>query len=144
MREVFFFFNQQINKVTSHFTFMRRAQNTGTRALKQHRLSPNISPVCSSFVLVIVSDMHIERGSEKRTKTLIFTQLKISRCKQHFFAIFRSILRNSPPTYLLWSDHRFKEGEEGEQAQNVQYKSGCLPDHRVISFPYYVFIILLI
>ena len=48
--------HQQINKVAPHFTFMRRAQNADTHALKQHRLSQNIFPVCSSFVLVIQSD----------------------------------------------------------------------------------------
>ena len=45
---------------------MRRAQNAYTHALKQHRLSQNISPVCSSFVLVIVSDMHLEPENEKK------------------------------------------------------------------------------
>ena len=38
-----------MNKVTPHFIFMRRAQNADTHALKQHRLSQNISPVCSIF-----------------------------------------------------------------------------------------------
>ena len=42
------FYNQQINKVTPHFTFLRRAQNADTHALKQHRLPPNSSPLCSS------------------------------------------------------------------------------------------------
>ena len=43
-----------------YFTFMSRAQDVDTLALKQHRLSQNISPVCSSFVLVMASDMHLE------------------------------------------------------------------------------------
>ena len=47
---------------------MRRAQNADTHALRQHRLSQNISPVRSSFVLVIASDMHLESESEKREK----------------------------------------------------------------------------
>ena len=47
---------------------MRRAQNADTHALKQPRLSQNIFPVCSSFVLVIASDMHLESESEKRAK----------------------------------------------------------------------------
>ena len=85
------FYNQHINKVTPHFTFLRRAQNADTHARKQHRLSKNIFPVCSSFVLVIASDMHLEPESKK---TFIFTQLKISRYNQHFFAIFRRILIN--------------------------------------------------
>ena len=70
MRKVFY--NQQINKVTPYFTFMRRAQNADTHALKQHRLSQNISPVCSSFVLVIASDMHLEPESEKPAKNVDF------------------------------------------------------------------------
>ena len=49
---------------------MRRVLNADTRALKQHRLSQNISPVCSSFVLVIASDMHLEPESEKRAKNV--------------------------------------------------------------------------
>ena len=63
-----FFYNQHINKVTPHFTFMRRAQHADTHAHKQHRLSQNIFPVGSSFVLVIASDMHLEYESEKRAK----------------------------------------------------------------------------
>ena len=47
---------------------MRRAQNIDNHALKQPRLSQNISPVCSSCVLVIASDMHLESESEKRAK----------------------------------------------------------------------------
>ena len=49
---------------------MRRAQNADTHALKQPRLSQNISPVCSSFVLVIASDMHLESESEKLAKNV--------------------------------------------------------------------------
>ena len=49
---------------------MRRAQNADTHALKQHRLSQNISPVYSSFVLVIQSDMRLESESEKRAKNV--------------------------------------------------------------------------
>ena len=62
------FCNQHINTVTPHFTFMRRAQNADTHALKQLPLSENISPVCSSFVLVITSDMHLQFQSEKLAK----------------------------------------------------------------------------
>ena len=84
------FHNQQINRVTPHFTFMCWAQNADTHVLKQHRLSQNISPVCSNFVLLIASDMQLEPESEKNErKTLIFTQLKISRYNQHFFTISR-------------------------------------------------------
>ena len=56
------------NKEASHFTFMRWAKNADTHALKQHRLSQNSSPVCSSFVLIIASDMHLESESGKRAK----------------------------------------------------------------------------
>ena len=63
-------YNQHINTVTSHFTVMLRAQNADIHVLKQHRLSQNISPVCSSFVLVIASDMHLESESEKRAKNV--------------------------------------------------------------------------
>ena len=62
MRQVFY--NQHVNTVTPDFSFMRWAQNADTHALKQHRLSQNISPVSSSFVLVIASDMHLEPKSE--------------------------------------------------------------------------------
>ena len=49
---------------------MRQAKNADTHALKKPRLSQNISPVCSSFVLVIASDMHLESESDKRTKNV--------------------------------------------------------------------------
>ena len=46
-------------------SFRFQAQNADSHALKQHRLSQNIFPVCSSFVLVIASNMHLESESEK-------------------------------------------------------------------------------
>ena len=55
---------------------MLRAQNADTHAHKQHRLSQNIFPVCSSFVLVIASDMHLEPESEKRPKNVEFHKVK--------------------------------------------------------------------
>ena len=63
-------------KGTSHFTFMRQAQNADTHALKQHRLSQNSSPVCPSFVLVIASDMHLEPESKIRAKNVDFHTAK--------------------------------------------------------------------
>ena len=57
-------------QVTPHFTFMRRAQNADTHALKQHRLSQNVSAVCFSFVLVIASDKHLDSESEKQAKNV--------------------------------------------------------------------------
>ena len=66
-------FNQSVHKQGNpYFTVMRRAQNAGTHALKQHRLSQNTSPVCSSFVPVIAPDMHLESESEKRAKNVNF------------------------------------------------------------------------
>ena len=61
-----------MNKVTPRFSFMRRAQNADTHALKQHRLSQNISLVCSSFVLVMASGMHLESEIEKQAKNVDF------------------------------------------------------------------------
>ena len=60
---------------------MRRAQNADTHVLKQNRLSQNISPVCSSFVLVIASDMHLEPESEKRARNVDFHTTKIIQIK---------------------------------------------------------------
>ena len=42
--------------------------------------------------------------AKNEQKMLIYTQLKISRYNKNFFAIFRRILINWPPTYLLQSD----------------------------------------
>ena len=67
---------------------MRRAQNADTHAFKQHRLSQNVFPVGSSFVLVIESDMHLESESEKRAKNVDFHTAKNIKL-QHFFANFR-------------------------------------------------------
>ena len=92
------YYNQHINKVFPHFTFMRQAQNTDTHALTQPRLSQNISPVCSSFVLVIACDMHLESKSEKRAKALIYTQLKNIQIQSTLFRYFQT---NS---YKLTSD----------------------------------------
>ena len=55
---------------------MRRPQNADTHVLKQSRLSQNISPVRSSFVLVIASDMHLESESEKRAKNVDLNTVK--------------------------------------------------------------------
>ena len=82
------FYNQQINKVTPHFTLMCRAQNADTHALKQHLLSKNIFPVGSSFVLVIASDMHLEPESEKRTKNVHFHTTKNIQIQSTLFRYF--------------------------------------------------------
>ena len=44
---------------------MRRALNTNTHALKQHRLSLNSSLICSSFLLVIASDVHLSLRAKR-------------------------------------------------------------------------------
>ena len=44
---------------------MRRALNADTHALKQHRLSLNSSLICSSFLLVIVSDVHLSLRAKR-------------------------------------------------------------------------------
>ena len=67
---------------------MRRAQNADTHALKQPRLSQNISPVCSSFALVIASDMHLESESEKRAKNVAFHTAKNTQKQANLFRYF--------------------------------------------------------
>ena len=84
----FFFYNQHMNRVIPHFTFMHRAQNADSHALKQHRLSQNIFPVCSSFVLVIASDMHLEPKSEKRAKNIHFHTTKNIQIQSTLFRYF--------------------------------------------------------
>ena len=84
---------------------MTRSTDPSTHALKQPRLSQNISPVCPSFVLVIASDMNLESQSIKRAKNVdLHTIENIQIQPTLLFAIFRRILRNLPPTYFLLSD----------------------------------------
>ena len=87
-----------MNKVTPHLTFMRRTQNADTYALKQPRLSQNISPVCSSFVPVIASDMRLESESEKRAKNVDLHTAKNIQLQSTLFRYFET---NS---YKLTSD----------------------------------------
>ena len=77
-----------MNTVAPHITFMRRAQNIDTYALKQPRLSQNISPVCSSCVLVIASDMHLESESEKRAKNVDLHSAKNIQIQPTLFRYF--------------------------------------------------------
>ena len=58
------------------FHFHAKGSNADTHALKQHRQSKNTSPVCSSFVLVIASDMLLEPEIEKRAKNVDFHTAK--------------------------------------------------------------------
>ena len=73
---------------------MRRAQNADTHALKQPRLSQNISPDCFSFALVIASGMHLESKSEKRAKNVDLLTAKTIQIQPTLLAIFRRILVN--------------------------------------------------
>ena len=67
---------------------MRQAQNADTHALKQHRLSQNIPPVCSSIVLVIAFDMHLEPESEKRATNVDFHTAKNVQTQATLFRYF--------------------------------------------------------
>ena len=67
---------------------MRRAQNVDTHAHKQHRLSQNSSSVCSIFVLVIASDMHLQYKSEKRAKNVHFHTAKNIQIQPTLFRYF--------------------------------------------------------
>ena len=69
---------------------MRRAQNADTHAHKQHRLSQNIFPVGSSFVLVIASGMHLEPESEKRAKNVHFHTTKNIQIQSTLFRYFQT------------------------------------------------------
>ena len=78
-------------------------KNADTHALKQHRLSENISPVCSSFVPVIAPDMHLESQSDKQAKNVDLHTAKNIQIQLTLFRFFlkRRILIKGPPTYLL-------------------------------------------
>ena len=81
---------------------MRRAQNADTHVLKQPRLSQIIHPVCSSFVLIIASDMHLGSESEKRAKNVDFHTAKNIQIQPPLFRYFyTSSYKFLPPTYLL-------------------------------------------
>ena len=67
---------------------MRRALNADTHAHKQHRLSQNISPACSSFVLVIAYDIHLEFQSEKQAKNVDLHKAKIIQIQPILFSLF--------------------------------------------------------
>ena len=107
-------YNQHISKVTPHFTFMRRAQNADTHALKQHRLYPKQFPCLLQFCTVH-RIWHASRAWKRKTsETRWFShnKKKNSRYNQHFFAIFRPILINWPPTYftVVWPVSSGKNG----------------------------------
>ena len=67
---------------------MRRPQTADTYAPKQPQLSQNISPICSSFVLVIASDMRLEPESEGRAKDVDFHTAKNIQIQATLFRFF--------------------------------------------------------
>ena len=67
---------------------MRRAQNADTHALKQPLLSQNISPVYSSFVLVIASDVLLVSEGEKRAKNVDLHTAKNIQIQPTLFRYF--------------------------------------------------------
>ena len=67
---------------------MRQAQDADTHSLEHSRLSQNISPVCSSFVLVIASDMHLESENENRAKNVDLHTAKNIQIQSTFFRCF--------------------------------------------------------
>ena len=67
---------------------MCRAQNADTHALKQPWLSQNVSSVCSSFALVIASDMYLESESEKLAKNVDLHKVKITQIQPTLFRYF--------------------------------------------------------
>ena len=69
---------------------MRRAHNADTHALKQPRLSQNISPVRSSFVLLIASDKHLESQGEKRAKNVDLHTAKNIQIQPTLFCYFQT------------------------------------------------------
>ena len=77
---------------------MRRAQNAATHALQQPRLSQDVFPVGSSFVLVIASDMHLQPESEKRVKNVHFHTTRNIQIQSTLFRYFQTI------SYKMTSD----------------------------------------
>ena len=107
------FYSQHINKATPNFTSCARVQNADTHAHKQHRLSQNISPVCSIFVLVIVSDMHLEPESEKRAKNVHFHTTKNIQIQSTLFRYFQmnSSKLTSDLFTVVWPQHSLRTKE---------------------------------
>ena len=67
---------------------MRRAQNADTHATQTASAVPKYFPVCSSFVLVIASDMHLEPESEERAKNVDLHTPKHIQIQATFFRYF--------------------------------------------------------
>ena len=67
---------------------MHKAQNADTHALKQPRLSQDISPVCSSIEQVIASDMHVYSESKKRAKNVDLHTAKNIQVQPTLFRYF--------------------------------------------------------
>ena len=109
----------QLTHKQSHpsFHFHAQAQNANTHALKQHRLSENMFTVCSTFVLVIASDMHLESPKRKTSENRWFSHTNssvrhlIPYCLCLFFFYFffwwlfitnHSLSLFGPATLHLW------------------------------------------
>ena len=75
------------------------------RKKKENENCPEIFPL-SAQVLYWLSHLTCISSlkAKNERKTLIYTRPKISRYNPHFFAIFRRIAIQWPPTYLLQSD----------------------------------------
>ena len=82
------FYNQHINKVTPHFAFMRRAQNADTHALKQPRLSQNISRLLQFFYWLSHLTCISRLKAKNERKTLIYTQLTNIQVQPNTFSLF--------------------------------------------------------
>ena len=105
---------------------MRRTQNADTHALKQPRLSQNISPVHSSFAQVIASDMHLESESEKRSKNIdLHTAKKYSDTVDTFSLFLDQFLETDlRPIYCSLTCGREWSGE-------LRVSNAGLPGQRV-------------
>ena len=103
-------YNQHINKVTPHFTFMRWAQNADIHALKdlmyslwytQTASAVQKNFLCASFVLVIASNMHLESESEKRAENIdLHTAKNIQKHTKTFPLFLDEFFITWPLAYL--------------------------------------------
>ena len=104
----------QLTHKQSHpsFHFHAQAQNANTHALKQHRLSENMFTVCSTFVLVIASDMHLESPKRKTSENRWFSHTNssvrhlIPYCLCLFFFLFFLVtFHYEPLSFSFWACH---------------------------------------
>ena len=109
------FYTQHINKAIPHFTFMRRAQNADTHALKQHRLSQNIFPCllqfCTGSRIWHASRVWKRKTSEERAKNVDFHTAKKCTCTTNTFSLFlndflETDLRPIYSSLTTWPENR--------------------------------------